>query len=124
MSKNLYLKFELSSAISWLLMDFLWSIGFINLSIIFSIISITLSILAIVAYSNKDRVEIILLIASLSWVLMNSLNLLGDEFNIFLLNILSRTFFTLTLALIIIALLLSRRGGGQVKFNRIRKWKK
>lgn len=118
--KNLSRNSETIATISWLLMDFCWTSEYMIVSWIFSIIALSLSIVAVVSYMEDKKSERYILLASLMWVTMNSLWMWGEDLAIEWLSMIGRIFFLAAAAFIIFSLREARREGNPIDLKRLK----
>lgn len=111
---------ETAVTISWLLMDYCWMIESMTLAWILSFTSIVLSFLALYYYKQKSLNDKFVLLATISWVMMNSVCLWGEELkSVWLLEI-SKIFFVFTLTFVLAALYFARKSDEKVDFKRLK----
>lgn len=68
-----YQNLETIATILWLIMDFMWMIGFIEIAIIISIPAIILMIMACVNFKGSYISELHSMNATVCWLMMNSM---------------------------------------------------
>lgn len=111
---------ETIGVISWLLMDFCWSSGYMVLAWIFSLVALFFSIVAVISYDGKNKSEHYLLAASWMWVMMNSHWMWSEYLGINWLLWAAKVYFLVTIVLIIMYIKASKKEGNKVELKRLK----
>ena len=120
MKNKLYITLETISTVCWLLMDFCWMSKYVRLASFFSIFAITFSCLSIILYKGNSTSELIILVTSLMWIMMNSFWMSGDELNQDWLISIAKIIFVVSLILVLIAVIVSKKENKSINFNRLK----
>ena len=120
MQTKQYQKFETIATLGWILMDFCWMSKHIYFAYIFSVVAISMSWLALMSYDGCKKSENLILGASWMWVSMNALWMLGDEFGLSWLITIAYVFFAVTIILVVLALIASKKDDDNINFKRLK----
>src|SRR5574343_607569 len=74
-----YSLLETIGSITWLIMDFIWLCGFVDISLYFSFIPFTTLALAFILYDGAKNSEMYGLLASWLWLFMNIFWILSEK---------------------------------------------
>ncbi|MEK6828563.1 MAG: hypothetical protein AABY15_00355 [Nanoarchaeota archaeon] len=118
--KHLSQNSETIATISWLLMDFCWTSEYMIAAWVFSMLALSFSIIALLFYDGEKKSEKYILIASLSWVTMNSLWMYGDDLKIDWMSMVAKLFFIVAAVFIVISIKEAKKEGKPIDLKRLK----
>lgn len=102
-----YQNLETIGTISWLITDFIWMCGYINVAIYLSILPFITLALAFIFYDGDKKSEWFGLLASWLWFFMNAFWILSDKNSDWL--VMAKLMFIMASAFVVIAIFYSRK---------------
>ncbi len=117
MKKIKYQNLETIGTIGWLLMDFTWMSGYIDLAIYISIIPFITLASAFIFYDGDKKSERFGLLSSWLWFFMNGLWVLGDKNPSWL--VIAKIVFIITSIYVVVTMIYSKKEKSSPEIKRV-----